>query len=231
MKTVIISDTHLTFFFDKGKYEVMKNAIENADRVIINGDFWDGHLVKFNTFIRSKWSEIFPVLSERETIYIYGNHDEKRYIDDRYKLFASDLRRDFQFESGGRSFHVEHGHERLPLGPLMKLNLPDPILRSIFQFGWISSQIESAGVSMVKWDLYEKAIDTKINKINTMIKGDIDMDTDKIHIVGHSHIPEIDLESNFANSGFIRAGMASYIVVEDGEIDLVQKTYKPQILF
>jgi predicted phosphodiesterase len=229
MKTVILSDTHLTFFFDKGKYQVMEEAISNADRVIINGDFWDGHLVKFNTFVRSRWNKIFPVLSERETIYLYGNHDEERFIDERYKLFASDLRRDYQFESGGRTFHVEHGHELYPLSPIMKLNLPDPVLRPIFQFGWLSSQIESAGAIMMKWDIYDKAIESKINKINTHVKSNIEIESDMIHVIGHSHIPEIDLDKNFANSGFMKGGLASYISIEDGDVELIQKTYKPQL--
>jgi predicted phosphodiesterase len=46
MKTIIFSDTHLTDQFDPELYKALENMIQEADQVIINGDFWDGYSFK-----------------------------------------------------------------------------------------------------------------------------------------------------------------------------------------
>ncbi len=78
MKTIIFSDAHLTNRFDEPTYRFLENMILSADKIIINGDFWDGEVVSFNQFINSKWQKLFPLLLERKAVYIYGNHDRQR---------------------------------------------------------------------------------------------------------------------------------------------------------
>ncbi len=41
MRILVISDTHLTHKFDQRKFEYLLSIISQADKVIINGDFWD----------------------------------------------------------------------------------------------------------------------------------------------------------------------------------------------
>jgi predicted phosphodiesterase len=53
-KVLIFSDTHLTCKFDKLRFLALKKIIEEADIVIINGDFWEYISCPFEKFINSE---------------------------------------------------------------------------------------------------------------------------------------------------------------------------------
>jgi predicted phosphodiesterase len=97
MKILVISDVHLDNAFEKPKYRFLKKIIRRADRVIINGDFWDGYLVKFQQFIQSPWKSLFPLLKSKKTIYIYGNHD-KKILSDKHTALFSDIQTRLKFQ-------------------------------------------------------------------------------------------------------------------------------------
>ncbi|MBI3955332.1 metallophosphoesterase, partial [Candidatus Gottesmanbacteria bacterium] len=75
MHTIIISDLHLTRRFEKRKFNFLKKIIERSDQVVINGDLWDYYFSSFSQFVRSPWRQLFPLLKEKKTVYLYGNHD------------------------------------------------------------------------------------------------------------------------------------------------------------
>jgi len=89
MTILVFSDTHLTHRFNKKKFLFLSRIIKKADKVIINGDFWDGHISSFHRFINSKWSMLFKLLKQKKTVYIYGNHDRKEYCDSRVSSFST----------------------------------------------------------------------------------------------------------------------------------------------
>ena len=64
MKILVFSDTHLTDVFDAARFEAMAKMIDEVDQVIINGDFWDGYIIKFSEFIESGWNQLFPLLKQ-----------------------------------------------------------------------------------------------------------------------------------------------------------------------
>ena len=97
MKILVISDVHLDNAFEKPKYRFLKKIIRRADRVIINGDFWDGYLVKFQQFIQSPWKSLFPLLKSKKTIYIYCNHD-KKILSDKHTALFSDIQTRLKFQ-------------------------------------------------------------------------------------------------------------------------------------
>jgi UDP-2,3-diacylglucosamine pyrophosphatase LpxH len=109
MKTLIFSDTHLSLPFEEKKYNFMRGIIEPADRVIINGDFWEGHLIKFEQFIHSPWKNLFPLLKQKNTIYIYGNHDEELMTDKRVQLFSDEQFDKYEIQLKRKKLIVEHG--------------------------------------------------------------------------------------------------------------------------
>ncbi len=96
MKKLIISDTHLTNF-NKRQFIFLQDLISSVDQVIINGDFWDSWCVSFEKFVNSKWQDLFDLLLEKNTIYIYGNHDPKDLNDERTSLFAVKSCDSYQF--------------------------------------------------------------------------------------------------------------------------------------
>src|SRR5690606_17718607 len=88
MQTIIFSDTHLSSRVYRKKLRYLQAVIETADRVVILGDFWDGFLTDFDRFLRSGWRVLFPMLLERQAIYLYGNHDRSQWSDERVSLFS-----------------------------------------------------------------------------------------------------------------------------------------------
>jgi predicted phosphodiesterase len=59
-------------------------------------------------------------------------------------------------------------------------------------------------------------------KYNLVMKDWVDqnLESPKILISGHSHLPEINMQERFANSGSIKWGLGQYLLLEDGEITL-----------
>lgn len=112
MKILIFSDTHLTNQFETHKYEFLQKIIGEHDRVIINGDFWDSWLTDFDSFIKSKWNKIFPLLLEKNTIYIHGDHDPSQMCDERTNLFSITSLDSYLYKSKDRQniVYMEHGH-------------------------------------------------------------------------------------------------------------------------
>ena len=70
MKTLIFSDTHLKTKFEQKKFNFLSNIIDDADAIIIAGDFWDGYYCSFDEFVNSEWSALFPLLKEKKAINI-----------------------------------------------------------------------------------------------------------------------------------------------------------------
>ncbi len=66
---LIFSDTHLTTKYDRKKFELLSKLIGSSDRVIINGDFYEGYVINFGQFIASPWRNLFPLLKEKKAIY------------------------------------------------------------------------------------------------------------------------------------------------------------------
>ena len=110
MKTLVISDTHLDTTFDEKKYAFLRSIIERADRVILNGDFWEGITISFDDFIKSEWKSLFPLLKQKQTIYLYGNHDRKEYNDERVQLFSAAQGDSHILKEENTTYHIQHGH-------------------------------------------------------------------------------------------------------------------------
>ena len=45
------------------------------------------------------------------------------------------------------------------------------------------------------------------------------------YICSHTHTPYIDYDNNFINTGSIAFGKASYVIIEDEQIDLKKERY------
>jgi len=223
-KILIISDTHLTKRFDKKKYDFLKKLITDSDKVIINGDFWDSWFTTFDDFVHSKWQGLFPALLEKETVYIYGNHDLKKETDDRIKLFSVIGVEGYDLEYDDEIYHIEHGRRILELekdqfllayGQIMQI-LENHNFKVVF---WILNLLE-----IISYKIFgKKMMYTKFaQKRNSILKQA------KKHswlIYGDTHCPEIDNTRQFANSGCILHGYATYLTIDIGKVSLHAETY------
>ncbi len=105
---IIISDLHLGSSVSQTK--TIKKFLENLPRtheLILNGDI----LENSHIHLRKEDWEIITLLSEisnkTDTIFIKGNHDNDAFhIAD---LIGAEFVKEYDFESGGKPVHVEHG--------------------------------------------------------------------------------------------------------------------------
>ena len=121
---LVFSDTHLYLPFDQKKFNFLKKIISESDRVIINGDFFDGYMIKFSKFIDSPWNQLFPLLKNKKTVYIFGNHDKKEFSDKRLSLFSDSQVSNYQLPTTHYNLIFTHGDDTRPT--------PDTVLN----FGW-----------------------------------------------------------------------------------------------
>lgn len=217
MKILLISDVHLTHKFKKRKYDYLYSLISKYEKVIIVGDFWSAYDCKFNRFVNSKWEGLFPLLKERHAIYIYGNHDRKRWCDERVYRFCDLAQRDYSLQIGETDYHISHGVEYLV----------DSINNEIFMFlhrklkAYVLSHfLERTVLKLLGYNKFIE-IGRKLNEIQRFEIGD---DT-RFSIVGHTHSPELLKRKRYANLGFINYGYASYAVISDKGIKLFKENY------
>ena len=110
MKILVISDLHLTTRFDQKKCEFLEKLISRADKVIINGDFWSYYSCTFGEFVRSEWKALFPLLREKQAVYIYGNHDFRKWTNKRVHLFSVRQAEKYEYRYEKNKIIIEHGH-------------------------------------------------------------------------------------------------------------------------
>lgn len=214
MKYLIFSDTHLTDKFIESKYNFLKRIIESADRVIINGDFWDGYLTTFDKFINSQWRKLFPVLLSKNTIYIYGNHDSSDLSDIRVELFSREQGYKKTIKSQNLILNIEHGQEIYKLADkkfpkyLQKIGT---IIHNFYRYNYFRINKKSYLNHFKDLNRHFKSVSKKQKKA--------------FLVVGHSHGAELAESEFLANSGFIDWGYGSYLTIENGKIELKIEVY------
>lgn len=217
MKTLVFSDTHLSDVFDPLQFNHLVKIISNADRIIINGDFWDRCLCTFDQFVNSKWELLFPLLKARDTVYIFGNHDRREWTDQRVNQFSVCQCKGICIKNGTKQLLVTHGDVIIPL---LEDLIPVRSLRFLCSRTWI--RLEAIGIRLVGKRFSRVGAATNATlKAFAMQR----LDEDEILVCGHSHLPEYDLDSNFINLGRHRQGLGQYLMVDDHAIELVEETY------
>lgn len=218
MRYLVFSDSHLTDRFEPKKSRVLNDALKDADRVIINGDFWEGFSTTFDAFINSPWKDhLFPILKKKKSIYIFGNHDKKDYADERMNLFSDKQVTHFDLKSGSEEFHFEHGNRLIKLLDEQLHKRMPPFLNNMYE-RYEGIMVRTFGRH------YLRTVYGSLNKI--AIKKYLAEVAQKNYLVmGHTHYAQHDKDAKFINSGFIKHGLAQYIYIEDGNITQVEKRY------
>lgn len=217
MTTVVFSDTHLTDHFDAAKCAFLQKIITPADRVIINGDFWEGYETTFDRFVQSDWRKLFPLLKEKNAIYHLGNHDKSQWVDGRVNLFSVAQPRFTRIPYKGNILHIEHGHTRTP------------------QFSrktWLISRSRiiwngAKAFEMTGLTLFGNHLTRLFRSLNEEMKQSMEKDltNGEILVAGHSHFPEKNLNDRYINTGFINHGFGQYLKITGNTLTLVNTRY------
>ncbi|MBI4022726.1 metallophosphoesterase family protein [Candidatus Berkelbacteria bacterium] len=227
MRTIIVSDTHLTSVFRHRKCSFLRSIIEPADQVILNGDFWDSYVTSFDRFVMSPWQELFPLLKARNAVYLYGNHDPKDASDERVRMFSVTQTNtfvltlpNFHFSSGNGEVSelvIQHGHRIVPHSDAW---LP----------GWALNPLSAAAGSfseLLPFRLFGPRYFQVFAHHNERMKAwaAANLTPNQILVTGHNHLAELDLAHRYICTGFVRYGLASYLKIEDGALELVTDRY------
>ncbi len=218
LNTLIISDTHLTDIFDERKYNFLKKLINECDQLIVNGDFWSSYSCNFQDFISSKWNILFPLMLEKRTIYLFGNHDPEESMDKKMDKFSVEQGyfKDIQFK--GHTIHIEHGHNPYNKNQLKILN--KLLTRKLHIDSLLRKPLENSFNHFV----FDHGLHKYLEPRNNSLKRKLLQNNNRINIVGHTHVAEDDIQHNFLNSGFINYGLAWYVLI-DNDIDLKFQIY------
>jgi len=219
MNTIIFSDTHLTEIYNPQFFSILKQVISQADRIIINGDFWDGYLTDFNSFINSEWKNLFPLLKQKNTIYIYGNHDPKLINDQRTQLFSNIQTNQYELNQGKYHYYIQHGH--------------------LIYSSWFSRFATLFPHTLVKkanlWLEYRKQTNPSIRKISELIEKHLDKDGDEklvaytlkrkkskndLYIYGHTHLTRMIPEIGYINPGRFSLTKPNFIKITDTRCEI-----------
>ena len=220
MKTLLFSDTHLSHNFDRDLFDYIVKLVKSADQVIINGDFWDAYMLSFDEFCNSKWKALFPLLKQKHAIYIFGNHDKKEFMDDKYSLFSEQQFESYQFQSGDKLFIVSHGHFVSPAYDRISfLKNPNRMVRSFYNN---FLQLVNLPIAKQIFLLFEERVNVgHLEEIKTYIQQN--QKPNQIFIFGHSHIPELNLEQRLISTGPLQKHHKSYCIIEDGIVEFFSK--------
>jgi predicted phosphodiesterase len=217
MKILIFSDSHLTHKFDKELFDYISKIIKDVDQVIINGDFWDGYLTTFDKFVNSEWQQLFPVLKEKNTVYIFGNHDKKEFSDDRVNLFSNNQSNYYEFKSENKKFYIAHGHlmsQSYDSFFLFKNHFITRILYVIYMF-FVKFRIFSF--------IHKKMLLKRNKKTLSMLRKFSNKNIFKkdVYIFGHSHLSFIN--KKLVSLGSLQNKEKNYCLIENGSINCMKE--------
>lgn len=216
-RLVIFSDTHLTPFFNPKQLALLEKIISRADKIIINGDFWDASYWTFDQFVKSKWAVLFPLLQNKKAIYVYGNHDLQELQDTRSTLFSTRQVQSIILSTGVGKLHIHHGHWLLKTtSSVIRLFKHHPRLLHFITLPFQLVNIIIRYIAQYHADKF-----SYINNGFRDYKRKHIPEADYL-ITGHSHVPQLDLAHKYINVGFIHSGFASWIEIKGKTI--IQKT-------
>lgn len=222
MNILIFSDTHLYLPFDEKKYNFLKKIIEKSERVIINGDFFDNYMTDFDKFVNSPWNKLFPLLKNKKTVYIYGNHDKRSFSDRRVDLFSDIQAERYKIKTQNKTFIFEHG-QKTRVTPDTAWELSKEILHYGMCIGHFIRRlmVKVFGKIFITLRFAHRNVKSK-RKIAEMYKPQ----DNEIYIIGHNHFGGVDEKNHFAASGMILYGFASYLTIENDKIYLHEEWYE-----
>jgi predicted phosphodiesterase len=217
MKTLVISDLHLTNDFDHKKYNYLKNLILKYDRVVINGDLWSYYSCTIEEFINSPWKKLFPILKDKEAVYIFGNHDRKEWNKNFTQVFSKISKDQYKLEDTKKTFLIIHGHT-LTYDSIQNEKFIS-FIRKIKFDKFVRRPVEQIIVKHLKFILKLSAT-RALSKANPSkyLRGN------NFLVLGHFHYP-LTWGDNLIVTGQVDFGLASYLEIVNGIPKLITEKY------
>jgi len=224
MSTLVFSDTHFTKNFHQRQFETLSKLISESDKVIINGDFWEGLSVSFDDFMKSGWNKLFPLLKQKDTVYVYGNHDDKTHSDTRVYEFCNKAVDEYYLDFPKQKYLFKHGQDIL--FPKYSRNRHQKNIKRAGSL-WMKTNISVASFiqTVVFTLLGARALPSFFNYISKDLRNKISS-PQYLLVCGHTHRPYLNKRNNFVDIGFFNYGWANYLTIDDsGEFKMISERY------
>jgi len=222
MNILIFSDTHLYLPFDQKKFNYLEEIISSVDQVIINGDFFDGYMISFEDFINSQWNKLFPLLKSKKAIYIYGNHYQEKFSDQRVHLFSNKQTYRLEIKLNNKNYVFEHGQNLLKT-PDLYIDFTKPYLTWLVSLNHLLHYFFMIVFRKIFLDI-RYGWTNNISKAR--IKKQYMPKKNDFYIIGHNHFGEVDEKNNFACSGINLYGFGQYLIINSSaKISLHEEWY------
>jgi predicted phosphodiesterase len=225
MKTLVISDTHFYTKVDSVLLDYILDLLSRADKVILNGDFWDGFLCSFDEFYHSGWNKLFKKLKEKKAVYIHGNHDEAMFMDDRVHDFSVEQQYRFEYEQAGKKYLFEHGHQIAPEFDSRHPHITTHFKR-FYPFFYHNVMYGNSDFSHFVFNRFVLSSEKKRDSIITNYISSLDNCVYDQYVCGHSHIFHKKPVGNYLNSGVVRMNTASYLLIDGSDILPITEKYR-----
>lgn len=211
MRTLIFSDTHLTDQFDQLQCDYIVKLVKSVDKVIINGDFWDGYLTTFDAFLAT-WQPLLRVLAKHNVLYILGNHDNAVLTDERSQKFATVLDGEHIFTAGSTTYRVAHGHQQS-----CEFDARHPQLTKYF--GWFYPFIPTI-LNLPYCGTWLRARNERTKRkleYELMQFAESNAQDHVVYVFGHSHLMADNSTIHYLNPGCFTPSIARFLIInEDG---------------
>lgn len=206
MKALVFSDTHFGTVFEEKRFNFLKQLIVQADKIIINGDFWDSYLCSVDVFLASDWRKLLQLLAKKDTWFTIGNHD--RNITAIAETIGAEKRvkEKIELQIGKQSYHIMHGHQ---LSPEFEERHPQITKIGSRYYPSIFDWEESSGLMGKLSRLYFARKRAGIWQ-DFQSFGPAAKRTEQWLILGHSHLDRENIQKRIASLGAVRLGWASY---------------------
>lgn len=218
---VIFSDTHLGPYKerrDRPRLNYLLSLIDSADRVIINGDFWDGWWTSFADFSNSGWSQLFRPLRGKNAVYIRGNHDPD--VPKYPKLFwDTTIKNAFTFQRNGSVYTILHG-DSLDTWRHMDRLMERRIVQALYPIGrWLQEHTLTSRFSKKIYETYRAWNTEQKNQLMRHYGPHV------WKITGHTHLAELDPSMRYINAGVVDTHLlrSSHVEINDNGPRLIRQ--------
>ncbi|MFA5776490.1 MAG: metallophosphoesterase family protein [Patescibacteria group bacterium] len=224
MSTLVFSDTHFTKKFHQRQFDALKKLISESDKIIINGDFWEGFSISFDEFLKSEWNKLFPLLKQKDTVYIYGNHDDKVFSDNRIYQFCNKAADEYCMDTPKQKYLFRHGQDIL--FPKYSHDRHQKNIKRAGSF-WIKMYIKIT--RFIQNTIFNLLGAYALPFFFNYISKDLRNKTSSLQyllVCGHTHRPYLNKKNNFIDTGFFDYGWANYLIIDDlGNFTIVNERY------
>ncbi|MBP7859446.1 metallophosphoesterase [Patescibacteria group bacterium] len=208
MEYLILSDLHINKNDSSKKVQYLLKTIQNYKNIILNGDFYESILNTPDEIINGKFKPFIEALKAKNTYYIYGNHDPKKYSE-KLALYVSKWQGRFlKLDLGKYKYHIEHGDR----------------LHREFSLRNTAEKRFRLNITLILEHYLDFLVQIIGSNWNDIVRKNLQNDKlvkkDEILVYGHTHHKIFDLKNKIINGGFNNFGKSSFVILSENEPQL-----------